>query len=203
MKNYYDELEVSRNASKEVINKAYKVLAKKYHPDTTKENKEISEERFKKISIAYETLCDETKKRIYDEELNKTNPQISIEEYDKLLKENQILQNELVKLKNKFNTINQTSNNHIRNKNNINKQTTNSNNGQETNNYTKTSNSSSKYSFFNLIHIKLDDFFKNIVAILLTIIFIFSVLSILLYIPYTRNLLLNDMGFEIFFKFFD
>ena len=37
MRNYYDELEVSKTASKEVIEKLYKVLAKKYHPDITKE----------------------------------------------------------------------------------------------------------------------------------------------------------------------
>ena len=34
MKNYYEILEVSENASSEVIERAYKVLAKKYHPDT-------------------------------------------------------------------------------------------------------------------------------------------------------------------------
>lgn len=44
MKNYYEELEVSRNASNEIISRAYKVLAKKYHPDTTTENKQLAEE---------------------------------------------------------------------------------------------------------------------------------------------------------------
>ena len=37
MKNYYEILEVNENASKEVIDKAYKVLAKKYHPDLQEE----------------------------------------------------------------------------------------------------------------------------------------------------------------------
>lgn len=39
MKNYYEILEVNENASKEVIDKAYKVLAKKYHPDLQEEKK--------------------------------------------------------------------------------------------------------------------------------------------------------------------
>ena len=71
MKNYYEELEVSRNASKEVINRAYKVLAKKYHPDTTTENKQFAEERFKKISEAYEILSDSQKRSNYNSELEK------------------------------------------------------------------------------------------------------------------------------------
>lgn len=38
MKNYYEILEVDRNASKEIIEKAYKTLAKKYHPDVQEQN---------------------------------------------------------------------------------------------------------------------------------------------------------------------
>ena len=49
MKNYYDELEVSHSASKEVIEKVYKVLAKKYHPDTTKEIDKIAAEENLKL----------------------------------------------------------------------------------------------------------------------------------------------------------
>ena len=46
MKNYYDILEVSPKASKEVIEKAYRVLAKKYHPDRyTGDKKKIAEEK--------------------------------------------------------------------------------------------------------------------------------------------------------------
>ena len=44
MKNYYEILEVNENASKEVIDKAYKVLAKKYHPD-------LQEEKNKKAAV--------------------------------------------------------------------------------------------------------------------------------------------------------
>ena len=50
MKNYYEILEVDRNASKEIIEKAYKTLAKKYHPDVQEQNqKKIAEEKMKLI----------------------------------------------------------------------------------------------------------------------------------------------------------
>ena len=63
MRNYYDELEVSKTASKEMIGKVYKILAKKYHPDTTNEtDKHAAEEKFKKISEAYEVLYDDEKR---------------------------------------------------------------------------------------------------------------------------------------------
>ena len=48
MKNYYEILEVDQKASKEVIEKAYKVLAKKYHPDLQEEkNKKKQKKRLK------------------------------------------------------------------------------------------------------------------------------------------------------------
>ncbi len=206
MKNYYDELEVSRNASPEVINKAYKVLAKKYHPDTTKENKEIAEERFKKISQAYEILSNENKKRAYDEEFNRINPQISNEEYKRLLKNNEVLQAELATLKNKLNSFNTTNVNSIKynaNQNNNTKQTSYSSRPKQTSPTNKTNKVNNQYSFIDLIRFKLNNLLKNIFAILLTIIFIFLIISILLHIPYTRNLLLNDMGFNILFHLFN
>ena len=65
-------LEVNENASKEVIEKVYKVLAKKYHPDlqTTPEEKEKAEEKMKEINEAYSILSDTEKRRKYDLELN-------------------------------------------------------------------------------------------------------------------------------------
>lgn len=66
-KNYYDILQVNRNASPEIIEKAYKTLAKKYHPDLqAEENKKQSEEILKEINEAYETLSDAEKKQVYD-----------------------------------------------------------------------------------------------------------------------------------------
>lgn len=70
MENYYDILEVSQKASEEVIEKAYKVLAKKYHPDLqTPENKNQAEEKMKKINEAYSILSDQQKRAEYDEKL--------------------------------------------------------------------------------------------------------------------------------------
>lgn len=66
-KNYYDILQVNKNASPEIIEKAYKVLAKKYHPDLQEEeNKKQSEEFLKEINEAYEVLSNSEKKNNYD-----------------------------------------------------------------------------------------------------------------------------------------
>ena len=70
MKTLYEILEVSETASKEIIEKAYKTLAKKYHPDLQETaDKEKAEEMMKKINEAYDTLNDEVKRKKYDEEL--------------------------------------------------------------------------------------------------------------------------------------
>lgn len=65
-KNYYEVLGVSKDATKEEIRKAYKTLAKKYHPDLNKNSSE-SETKFKEINEAYEVLKDPEKRRKYDE----------------------------------------------------------------------------------------------------------------------------------------
>mgnify|MGYP003299131925 FL=1 len=70
MKNYYDLLEVSEKASPEVIEKAYKTLVKKYHPDLQPDDKKKeAEEKIKEINEAYEILSDKTKKENYDSNL--------------------------------------------------------------------------------------------------------------------------------------
>ena len=67
MKNYYEILEVSENASYEVIEKAYKVLAKKYHPDAWPNNQSYwAEDRFKEITEAYQTLSNDKLRKEYD-----------------------------------------------------------------------------------------------------------------------------------------
>lgn len=64
-KNYYEELGVDKNASADDIKKAYRKLAKQYHPDLNKDNPEAAE-KFKSINEAYEVLSDETKRKNYD-----------------------------------------------------------------------------------------------------------------------------------------
>ncbi|MDI6639706.1 MAG: molecular chaperone DnaJ [Methanocellales archaeon] len=64
-RDYYDVLGVDRNASQEEIKKAYRRLAKKYHPDVNPDKK-AAEENFKEISEAYEVLADPSKRANYD-----------------------------------------------------------------------------------------------------------------------------------------
>jgi molecular chaperone DnaJ len=65
-KDYYAVLGVAQNASAKDITKAYRKLARQYHPDANPNNA-AAEERFKEISAAYDVLGDETRRREYDE----------------------------------------------------------------------------------------------------------------------------------------
>lgn len=70
-KNYYEILEVDVKASKEIIEKAFKVLAKRYHPDTQSDDKKNwAEEKFKEINEAYEILSNDESRKNYDVELD-------------------------------------------------------------------------------------------------------------------------------------
>lgn len=72
MKNYYEILEVNKKASKEVIEKAYKVLVKKYHPDLyTGQEKRDADRKIREINEAYEVLSNEFLREQYNIELRK------------------------------------------------------------------------------------------------------------------------------------
>ena len=96
-KNYYEILEVDKKASNEIIEKAYKTLAKKYHPDLqSNEIQKEYEEKMKLINEAYSVLSDDYKKSTYDEQLQ--NNIVSIDDYKKVLQENAALKQEIQRL---------------------------------------------------------------------------------------------------------
>ena len=66
MKDYYQALGVSENASQEDIKRAFRKLAFKYHPDTNPGNEKQVEEKFKEINEAYGVLGDKAKRQQYD-----------------------------------------------------------------------------------------------------------------------------------------
>lgn len=65
MQDYYDILEIQKDASENDIKKAYKKMALKWHPDKNP-NKEIAEKKFKEVAEAYAILSDKEKKQYYD-----------------------------------------------------------------------------------------------------------------------------------------
>ena len=114
-KNYYEILEVSENASQETIEKVYKMLAKKYHPDLqSNETKAQAEEIIKEINMAYETLSNPKLRAEYDRFLvnERNSNSISRDEYEKL-------KDELNRLKTTSNFSNTSNSSSSAKKNNV------------------------------------------------------------------------------------
>lgn len=88
MKNYYEVLEVDKNARPEIIKAAYKIHIKKNHPDLFQGDEKIkAEEKIKIINEAYEILSDEKKREEYDNTLKNFENDL----YEVLLRENEQL----------------------------------------------------------------------------------------------------------------
>lgn len=205
MKNYYEILEVNKTASKEVIQKVYKFLAKKYHPDLQEEsNSKNYEEKFKEIAEAYEILSDNAKRENYDEQLSifeesQKGPTVDLSDFKDLRDYCVQLENELATLKNtsyhaKGNNTRYTSYSEP-----LNNQSSDSNNVQS-NAYKDAMDKAYYDSYINNLRnlgykIRYKKTFKqiikNIVALILTAIII-SILGFIVWsIPSLKNYLLS------------
>ena len=197
--NYYDILEINKNASPEIIEKAYKTLVKKYHPDLQENDLKIKyEEKIKKINEAYEVLSDSEKRKNYDFILK--NDEISIDDYNNLYNENINLKNEINYLKSNLNNYKKNyNNNSINNCNNISNNNYASMNNIENKINQKINNAVNQAYYDAYIQdlknrgykIKYKKTFKDFLALILTILVIFSVGFILWHIPFTKNYLVN------------
>lgn len=66
-KDYYEVLGVTKNSTDDEIKKAYRKLARKYHPDLNRDNPKAAEEKMKEINEAYDVLKDKDKRAQYDQ----------------------------------------------------------------------------------------------------------------------------------------
>lgn len=213
-KNYYELLEIDKNASPEIIKKAYSTLAKKYHPDLQPdENKHEAEEKFKLINEAYEILSDEIKKSEYDANLLENH--ISQEQYNSLHQENEYLRNVIDELNkknisNQDNTItSQTNINNIPNRNNE----SNNSNFYNDPNYYKDYEETLKKAYENAYHdayiqdlknrgykIRYKKTFKDHIKTIIAFILTLFILWILLHIPFIKNLFADNIFLQNFFN---
>ena len=194
--NYYKVLEVDKNASPEVIEKAYKTLVKKYHPDLQESNlKAEYEEKIKIINEAYEVLSNPNLKAKYDEKLKQE--EISEEDYQKLSRENENLYNEINSLKNNINSDYAKTN--ITNKQNNLQQ-----NYQNEIEYQNHINQAKQQAYYDAYIQDLKnrgykikykktpkDYLKNFIALIITVVILF----ILYQIPFVKNFInkmIND-----------
>ena len=196
MDNYYKILEVDKDASQEIIEKAYKTLVKRYHPDIqTDLDKEKAEEKIKKVNEAYDVLSDTTKREIYDKELNDN--LISSDKYNEIITENIRLKNELNILKNQINNYQYYNNGNLNN-NYYTQKNTNTNYTYNKNNYNVNPNN----YYYNYNNINKNNFsFKNLFKFLFSLCMTGLIIFLIFHIPYIFYLFsfLFDSNFSILF----
>jgi DnaJ-class molecular chaperone len=81
---YYIALGVSRDADLAKIKRAYRIIAKKYHPDVAQSSDDT--EQFREIREAYETLADEAKRQKYDQELARRDSRLRVSKVPELIR---------------------------------------------------------------------------------------------------------------------
>ncbi len=176
MKNYYEILEVNENASPEVIEKAYRVLAKKYHPDSWPSNKAYwAEDRFKEITEAYQTLSNINLRKDYDISLGINNSFKN--RYNNLYDEHEKLKQEVNNMK-----IKNESNKYI-NKNESDSDTSNSQN------YFKRYASTLGSLINNEIKKSPEERSKDFKALILTLVIISILIFVFWKVPFLHNLI--------------
>lgn len=200
--NYYKILEVDKNASPEVIEKAYKALVKKYHPDLQESNmRQNAEERIKLINEAYEVLSNPISKAKYDETLSKT--ELSEEDFNRLSKENKNLHDEINNLKYhsnvNYNNTQQNSYQQVDLQNEYEKQLKYENELQQARQkaYHDAYIQDLKNRGYKIKYKKSPkDYLKNILALLITI----GILFILWHIPFIHDFFMNTFNNNPIFK---
>lgn len=191
-KNYYEILEIDKNASKEIIEKAYKTLVKKYHPDVSNE---ISDDLIKKINEAYEVISDPQKRIQYDIIISQNI--VSEEEYTKLFRENELLiqQNQQLELQLKnVSNINtnfaQKSDPIIRQKQ-YNPSIYKNNDFYDSVQPNNDSNYSTVKAYTNHYSMQDNSPIKNLLSLCITILLIIGITFILWHIPFTKEYLIS------------
>ena len=200
--NYYKILEVDKDASPEDIEKAYKALVKKYHPDLQESNmRQNAEERIKLINEAYEVLSNPISKAKYDETLSKT--ELSEEDFDRLSKENKNLHDEINNLKYhsnvNYNNTQQNSYQQVDLQNEYEKQLKYENELQQARQkaYHDAYIQDLKNRGYKIKYKKSPkDYLKNILALLITI----GILFILWHIPFIHDFFMNTFNNNPIFK---
>lgn len=91
---YYIVLGVNRGANLNKIKKAYRTVIKKYHPDITQTKESAA--RFLEIKKAYETLCDEEKRKEYDKELAEQGSQLKVTKVPETIQRRRTIFDEMV-----------------------------------------------------------------------------------------------------------